>query len=55
MVVSQPGSLFLDGVRRAQKKDVMQLVEDGFADALAETDVDQVKQRVRAAVLLRGR
>lgn len=42
MVVSQPGSLFLDGVRSAQKKDVMQLVEDGFAGALAETDVHQV-------------
>ncbi|HEK1690147.1 TPA: GNAT family N-acetyltransferase/peptidase C39 family protein [Pseudomonas putida] len=53
MVVSQPGSLFLDGVRSAQKKDVMQLVEDGFAQALAETDVHQVQAPgldVRAAL-----
>nr|WP_319527924.1 GNAT family N-acetyltransferase/peptidase C39 family protein [Pseudomonas laurentiana] len=42
MVLSQTGSLFLDGVRSTQKKEVMKLVEDGFAEALAETNVQQV-------------
>ncbi|AHD15403.1 GNAT family acetyltransferase [Pseudomonas sp. FGI182] len=42
MVLSQAGSLFLDGVRSAQKKDVMQLVEDGFVEGLSQTDVQQV-------------
>lgn len=41
-VLSQAGSLFLDGVRSAQKKEVMQLVEAGFAEALAATDVQQL-------------
>ncbi|MNJ08555.1 Acetyltransferase YpeA [compost metagenome] len=42
MVLSQADSLFLDGVRSAQKKAVMKLVEDGFVEALSETDVQQV-------------
>lgn len=42
VVLSQPGSLFLDGVRSPQKKDVMRLVEDEFVEALGETDVQQV-------------
>ncbi|MFB1630142.1 peptidase C39 family protein [Pseudomonas sp. AP-1] len=42
LVLSQTGSLFLDGVRSAQKKQVMKLVEDGFVEALSETDVQQV-------------
>lgn len=43
LVVSQAGSLFLDGVRSAEKKAVMTLVEDSFAQALADTDVQQVQ------------
>ncbi|WP_409288878.1 peptidase C39 family protein [Pseudomonas sp. KCJK8927] len=42
MVLSQTGSLFLDGVRSVQKKEVMRLVEEGFIEALSETDVQQV-------------
>ncbi len=39
--LSRPGSLFLDGVRSSNKKAVMQLVEDGFTQALAERGVEQ--------------
>lgn len=42
LVQSQAGSLFLDGVRSAEKKEVMQRVEDGFAHALLATDVEQM-------------
>lgn len=42
LVVSQTGSLFLDGVRNQEKKTVMRLVEEGFADSLAATDVEHV-------------
>ncbi|MFJ4157583.1 peptidase C39 family protein [Pseudomonas sp. NPDC089752] len=42
MVLSQTGSLFIDGVRSAQKKEVMKQVEDGFVEALSETDVQQI-------------
>lgn len=42
LVVSQAGSLFLDGVRSPEKKTVMLLVEQGFSDALARTGVEQL-------------
>lgn len=42
LVLSQAGALFLDGVRNVEKKEVMNLVEEGFAQALANTDVEQV-------------
>ncbi|ROM83258.1 ribosomal-protein-alanine acetyltransferase [Pseudomonas brassicacearum] len=54
LVLSQSGSLFLDGVRSAEKKAVMQLVEEGFAEALADTGVEQITAAsldVRAALL----
>ncbi|MFJ3485414.1 GNAT family N-acetyltransferase/peptidase C39 family protein [Pseudomonas sp. NPDC090202] len=41
--VSQAGSLFLDGVRNPEKKAVMTLVEEGFAQDLAATGVEQVQ------------
>ncbi|MBP2873738.1 GNAT family N-acetyltransferase/peptidase C39 family protein [Pseudomonas viridiflava] len=40
--LSHLGSLFLHGVRSAQKKAVMKLVEEGFAQDLTETSVEQV-------------
>lgn len=40
--VSHSGSLFLHGVRSPQKKSIMKLVEEGFAQDLAETSVKQV-------------
>ncbi|MDD1015213.1 GNAT family N-acetyltransferase/peptidase C39 family protein [Pseudomonas rubra] len=42
LILSQAGSLFLDGVRSPEKKAVMQLVEDGFAMSLADTGVEQI-------------
>ncbi|RAU44113.1 MULTISPECIES: GNAT family N-acetyltransferase/peptidase C39 family protein [unclassified Pseudomonas] len=42
LVVSAPGSLFLEGVRSLEKKAIMTLVEDNFAQALGETQVEQV-------------
>lgn len=40
--VSHQGSLFLHGVRSTEKKSIMKLVEDGFAQDLAATQVQQV-------------
>jgi len=54
LVLSQPGSLFLDGARTTEKKAIMQLVEEGFAEALASTGVEQViaaNLNIRAALL----
>ncbi len=42
LVTTQAGSLFLDGVRNPEKKNIMRLVEEGFAQALAGTGVEQV-------------
>lgn len=42
LVVSQLGSLFLDGVRSPEKKTIMQLVEDSFTRDLTSTGVEQV-------------
>lgn len=44
--LSTDGPLFLDGVRQANKKEVMQLVHEDFCAELQETDV----QRARAAL-----
>lgn len=44
LVLNQAGPLFLEGVRSAEKKAVMQLVEEGFAEALAGTGVEQLTQ-----------
>lgn len=39
LLLSQPEALFLEGVRKADKKAVLQLVHDDFSRQIAETDI----------------
>lgn len=54
LVVSQLGSLFLEGVRSPEKKAIMKLVEDSFAEDLAQAGVMQEQASnfdIRAALV----
>lgn len=54
VIVSRDGPLFIDGVRRQEKKSVLQQVHQDFLDDLASTDVEVVTAAVDIRALGEG-
>lgn len=52
LLLSDTGPLFLDGVRRTEKKAVLELVHDDFTTQIAATDIDLQSQGFNVADLI---